>query len=46
MKEAEIENTKHLAGGNLGIGLSEYGKIKGLSGSNFSGKIRLFFAPF
>ena len=46
MKEAEIKKTKYFAGHNLGTRLSEYGKIKALSGPNFSGKLRLLFAPF
>ena len=46
MKEAEIEKTKYRTGQNLGVRLSEYSKIKSLSAPNFSGKIRLLFAPF
>ena len=46
MKEAEIEKTNCPIRQNLGIVLSKYRKIKGLSGLNFSGKIRLLLALF
>ena len=46
MKEAKIEKSRYFRGQNLAIGLTEYCKIKVLSGSNFSGKIRLLFALF
>ena len=41
MKEAEIKKTKYFQEQTLDIGLSKHGKIKSLSGPNFSGKIRL-----
>ena len=45
-RSAKSKKSKYLNGKNLSIGISEYAKIKALSGPNFSGKIRLLFAPF
>ena len=45
-KEAEIEKSNSLSRQSYAIGLSEYRKIKVLSCSSFSGKIRLLFVLF